>query len=229
MCLQIKDAIKEYCRGQVEAVRINIFHSGEEVFEFFTDGNDLDLLFLDIELKELNGVDLGVKIRVEFKNEDIQIIYISAKQNYAMDLFQVRPLNFLVKPIDLSIIGTMIEKAIELNGKNDYFSFKVGRNFHKKRIKDILYFESQGRQIKMVTVDKDIKFYDKLKNVLEVLIDYDFFSIHKSVITNYNHIINFSYDQVVMSNNEVLAISQSHRKEVRSLQLQYEKEVVERC
>ncbi|WP_156456546.1 hypothetical protein [Abyssisolibacter fermentans] len=38
ICLQIKDAIKKYCRMQIEVVRINILHSGEEVFELFTDG-----------------------------------------------------------------------------------------------------------------------------------------------------------------------------------------------
>ena len=106
--------------------------------------------FLDIELNKLNGVELGVKIRSEFRNEDTQIVYISAKESYAMKLFQIRPLNFLVKPISVNKICFVVKKALELNNKSEFFKFKVGSHLHKRKVKDILYFEGQGRQVKMV-------------------------------------------------------------------------------
>lgn len=226
ICLQIKEAINEYSRKHAEVINVNIFKSGEEVYEFFLERNNVDLIFLDIELGKLNGVELGVKIRSEFKNENIQIVYISAKQNYAMELFQVRPMNFLVKPINSSHVSKMINKAIELNGKNIFFSFRVGKNLHRRKIKDILYFESIGRKIKMVTINETLYFYDKLKYVLKNVKEYNFLLIHRSIIVNYQYITDFFYDQVVMSNLEALPISQSRRKAVRDFQLQYERKAV---
>ena len=73
------------------------------------------MLFLDIELPKMNGVAVGQYIRETLKNETIQIAYISSKQEYAMELFEMRPINFLVKPLYEKKIENVIDKFLQLN------------------------------------------------------------------------------------------------------------------
>ncbi len=62
-------------------------------------GEYFGLIFLDIEMQYVNGIEAGKIIREKMKDELTKIVYISGSDNYAMELFQVRPLDFLIKPI----------------------------------------------------------------------------------------------------------------------------------
>ncbi|WP_019229666.1 LytTR family DNA-binding domain-containing protein [Sedimentibacter sp. B4] len=223
ICSEIENIILNYSKSISEKIEVDVFYSGEELYEFLKSDNCVDMIFLDIELNKLNGVELGRIIRNELKNENIQIVYISSKENYAMELFDVRPLNFLIKPIDKLKVIEMINKAMELLNKLDvYFKYKQGHNFCKKEIKDILYFESDNRQVKMVTTTDEITFYGNLSEIHSQLELHKFFFIHKSYLVNYYHVAEFYYDKLILTNSHVLPISQSKRTEVRKLQLKHE-------
>lgn len=223
---QLEEMVKTYGQLNEEPITLLHFESGEDVLEYLMDRKHLDLLLLDIEMYELSGVELGVKIRNEFKLEDLQIVYISGLESYAMELFQVRPLHFLIKPISESKIHEVLKKAFDLNQKDHYYNVKIGQTIRKIKAKDILYFEGEGRRINLYTKDEVISFYEKIDQVYEVVKDFHFLAIHKSILVNYHRIIEFSYEYVVMTNQKTLPISQSKRKEVRRLQCQYEKEGV---
>ncbi len=79
------------------------------------EGTNYDLLFLDIELPQINGVAVGRYIRETIKNEIIQIAYISSKQKYAMELFEMHPINYLVKPLTYEKIAKVIDKFLLIN------------------------------------------------------------------------------------------------------------------
>ena len=104
ICSQIEKIILGAHRIINEEIEIEIFGSGEELCEFMENRHLFDLIFMDIELKLINGIEVCRKIREEFKDESSKIIYISARDGYAMDLFESRPLNFLVKPLSAEII-----------------------------------------------------------------------------------------------------------------------------
>lgn len=223
VCSGIEEIILNYSTSISEKIDVEVFYSGEELYEYIKNDTSFDIIFLDIELNKLNGIELGKIIRNEMKNEITQIVYISSKENYAMELFEVRPLNFLIKPIDDTKVIKVVNKAMELLNKLDvYFNYKQGHNFCKKEIKDIIYFESDNRQVKMVTTTGEIIFYGTLSEIHSQLESHKFFFIHKSYLINYYHVVEFYYDKLVMTNSQILPISQSKRTEVRKLQLKYE-------
>lgn len=225
VCSQIEHAILEYGKLLCEIIEIEVYHSGEELYKFLKNGSYYDMIFLDIELKMLNGIELGIKIRDELKNESVQIIYVSAKEGYAMELFKVRPMDFIIKPINTEIIRKVFEKGMELSNRNcQYFYFKQGHTTMKEPIKNILYFESINRQVKMITLEEEIIFYGSLSDIYIKLERYRFFFSHKSFLVNYNYVIEFEYGQIIMSNKTILPISQSKRKSVRAMQLRFEEE-----
>ncbi|WP_303864841.1 LytTR family DNA-binding domain-containing protein [Alkalibaculum bacchi] len=86
------------------------------------------------------------------------------------------------------------------------------------------YFKSGGRQVKIVSTEGEKLFYGKLADVFTKVIKHRFMYIHKSYIVNYAHVSTFRYESVMMTNSIQLPISQPRRKEIRELQMKYQKE-----
>jgi DNA-binding LytR/AlgR family response regulator len=225
ICSQIENIILNYAEESNEKIDTQVFYSGEELNKFLEMGQSFDLIFLDIELKLINGIEVGRKIREELDNQILQIVYISGKDNYYRDLFEVRPMNFLQKPISEADIIKDVRLAMKLADKlGGVFIYKKGHEIFRKPVKNILYFESSNREVKMVTSEGEEIFYGKLDEVYEQVAKYHFMFIHKSYIANYFFVTKFKYEEVTMSNMEVLPISQARRKATRELQVKYEKE-----
>ena len=81
-------------RRQAEAENVSIqtevFTSAEQCLKYIREKNVVDLLFLDIELGGMSGIELAEIIRNELRNDYMQIVYVSSKQSYAMELFESR-------------------------------------------------------------------------------------------------------------------------------------------
>ncbi len=226
ICSEIEQVIINYRKVSLNEIDVEVFTSGEELCYFMKKGEEFDLIFLDIELKHSNGVEVGKIIRDKMKNEIVQIVYISGKNNYYLELFEVRPMHFLNKPIDPDKIIKDIEKAMELTGRlNHIFFYKQNHNTYKIAVKDILYFEAENRQVKMITTKSQISFYGSLEEIFREMEKYHFLYIHKSYMVNYAHVIVFGHKELTMSNGIILPISQQRRRQVLELQIKYEKEV----
>lgn len=216
ICRQLEDMLHDIVENIDQEIDIEVYYSGEELFNSFLKGYNYDLIFLDIELYQISGIEIGKKIREELNDELTQIVYISCKESYAMELFDVRPLNFLIKPFNKEKIELVIQKVIKLLYKeNKFFEYKNNNVTFSVLIKDILYFESHGRKVNIKLYDETKNFYGKLSTVEEQINNPDFIMIHKSYLINLNHCIEYTYEYVKMSNQEVLTISQNNRKSVR--------------
>lgn len=216
ICMQLEEMILRAGEKLNENIETEVFYSGEELCRFLASGSSFDVIFLDIELKKINGVEVGRTIRNELNDEATQIVYVSGKESYAMELFEVRPLNFLVKPVSEEKVESVLMKAVKLlGGGRRFFEYKNGSVNFSVPVGDILYFESEGRKVNIVLMDDVKSFYGKLSQVEEQLGSQDFIMIHKSYLINFSHVIEYTYEYVKMSNKEVLTISQNNRKAVR--------------
>ena len=224
-CDELKEIILSKAKGALyENISVDIFYSGDALISDIGEGNLYDLIFLDIELGgKINGVEVGHIIRDEMDDYTTQIVYISSKNNYDRQLFDVQPLHFLQKPIDVSKLLNDIRLAIKISGKgNKIFEFKNLRNTVKIPYKDILYFESKGREISLVSCKMKYTFYDNIKNLSKVLPDF-FIYPHRSYLVNYGLIACFKFEELIMSNGDIIPISRNKRKEIRNLQMIFEK------
>lgn len=225
ICVKIESIILDYGKRCLEKLKVEMFFSGEEICEYMMNGEEFDLIFLDIELNLINGIEVGKFIRDMLKNEATLIVYISAKDNYYQQLFDIRPMNFLHKPIDEKKIIADIEKAIDLSNRLTHvFTYRKSNTAYKRELKKILYFEAKGRMVRIVTITGEDIFYGKLKTILSQLEKYHFFCIHQSFLVNYAHITMFTHTEITMSNNEILPISRRQKEEVLEMLIKYEKE-----
>lgn len=112
--------------------------------------------------------------------------------------------------------------AIKDISNNKYFFYKISHTEYKVLLQDIIYFESQGRQVKMVTIKGESIFYDTLNSILKRVNSEKFVRIHKGFIVNYNYVIAFSSKQVELLNHKILPIGVSKQKEVKQAKTKWE-------
>lgn len=225
ICVQIEQFVHRYAKEKKVDIETDVCSSGEELIKLLDGGNSYQLILLDIELAELNGVAVGKLIREKYNDYSTQIAYVSGKTHYAMELFQVSPIDFLEKPVDYVSIEGLFNKLSKIIGCfSERFSYKYKHDTYHVMLKDILYFQSDDRKIKIATIDGVYEFYGKLDNVYEQLQNYNFIRIHKSYIVNIDRVKAFHYQFVIMTDEQSIPISQSKRSEVRKLQMKIEKE-----
>lgn len=214
LCNSFEKILADYIKAK--KISLECFYSGEELIEHLRRGENFDLIFLDIELRLMNGVEVGKIIRDELENDNIQIVYISAKQKYAMELFEIRPMNFLVKPIASDSILRTIEKAMKLTGINrTCFELKQGKQVIRIPYGSIIYFESNNRKIVIHTDQGKHEMYGKL-NAIEEQAPASYIRVHQSFLVNGAKISRWNSDAVYVCTNRALPISKSCHKKVVS-------------
>lgn len=224
ICAQVEKYIFSICKKADIKADVDVFYSGEELCRGLKNGEYYDLIFLDIELPQLNGIEVGHIIREVLENENTQISYISGRENYAIRLFEFRPINFLVKPLDYQKVEQVLKKVfLLLDIETGTFTYKKGHGIDKIQIKDILYFQSRNRKIEIITQNSSEEFYGSLDDVYEQVKKNQFLWIHKSYIVNYKFVKILEYDQLTMTNGQVLSISQNKRKYIREMQLKFKR------
>lgn len=212
LCTKIENILLSY-KGEI--VQTEVYFSCEKLFADLKNGMHYDLIYLDIELEMMNGVELGSKIRNELKNDKVQIVYISAKTNYAMELFEVRPLNFLVKPINNQQVIDVLEKAIDLSKEiSKYYEFNINRSYYKIAYGDIVYFESKSRKVILHTEINQYEFYAKL-NEIDEQTNNEFLRIHQSFLVNPLYVVKFGARMVTLSNGKSIPVSHAYSREIR--------------
>ena len=163
-----------------------------------------------------DGVMVGKYIREVLEEENIFLVYISSKENYALQLFQNRPFDFLVKPIEQMKIYHVLDNIYRISGKNSAgFKFQVQNSTYRILYKDILYFQSAGRKINIVMKKEVRTFYGKLNEIEEKIPENLFLRIHKSYLVNKSYVKEFTYEWVKMLNGDILNISKINRADVR--------------
>lgn len=216
-CTQLENYLEEYAKETEIKVETEIFLSGEDYLRYMEKNRSLDILFLDIKLSGMDGVSVGQKIRSNLTNETIQIVYVSAVQGYAMSLFQNRPMDFLMKPVQKEDVDKVMREYSRLfDGKKNFFEFHIGKTGYRVAADHIMYFQCDGKKIHIVTSDNnDREFYGSMKDVEKQIDMNTFCVIHKSFIVNINYVSEFRIDEVLMSIGITLPISQPMRKKVR--------------
>lgn len=215
-CSEIEEAVMKFARQKGLDIRVELFYTGEALYHYMVKVSSFDLIFLDIRLERLSGVDIGRMIREELRNEKTQIVYISSRQSYAMHLFAVRPMDFLIKPLSEERICEKVGQYLALTRKQkDFFSFTSDRTLYRVLYQDILYFQCDGKKIRVVQSGGVKEFYGRMRDV-ETAVEYKgFWTIHKSYVINSIYVIEYRYDSIKMANGDQLPVSQRYRNEVR--------------
>lgn len=196
-------------------LEIECFDLGDKLCEVYEKGM-FDLIFLDIEYEGKNGVEVGKHIREVVGDENVQIAYISGNTGYAMELFEYRPINFLVKPVLEAEVKRVIDKYLILsNQKMENFQYKIGSDIFQVALSEIKYFSSSARKVILHGKEKEAEFYGSLGAIYSKIKGNQFLYVHKSFIVNYQCIKKMEYEQVILYDGTIIPISQARRSIIR--------------
>lgn len=225
-CTYIGQIIFDYAEKEKLEISIEAFYTGEALLRHMKDNSDIDLIFLDIELPGNNGALIGRMIRDNLINESVQIVYISSHEEYAMQLFQVRPFDFLIKPLSRDMIISVFEKYRRIY-ENDqkFFEYKVGKHTEKILLSDIMYFACEKRKICIVTNRKNVYFYGSMKELHNTFDAENFWSVHNSFIINIRYVKRFKENEIIMCDDSMIPISYAYKKEVKGKIMQLNEEL----
>lgn len=215
-CKYFKRLIQKVCLNLNLDANIQIYNNGESLCDKLEANIFYDLIFLDIELITMSGMDIGSFIRNDLQNQVMQIIYVSSKQGYAMKLFKTRPMDFLLKPIEETQVEECIKTYINNYLKDvSYFQFTFKDAYFKLNIKDIMYFESNLRKVIIYTANNQYEIYNKLSILDKEPSLKDFWYVHKSYLVNPIYIQKYLYNEIILTNDKVIPVSRSQRNMIR--------------
>ncbi|HBM3583188.1 TPA: response regulator transcription factor [Listeria innocua] len=216
VCAQIESMILQYAQESGFDVTIHIFYDGSSLMEGIQNDDNFDLIYLDIEMDGINGVDVGMIIRDKLRDHKMQIVYVSGKGQYDRQLFDVQPLLFIPKPIEESKLVKSINLAKEkLALTPKLYHYKKRKEYFSVWMEDIIYFENSGRNVKIMTIDGTDLFVGNIKDIAKEVFPYGFIQISQSIIVNYNFVSKYSREEIILINKEKIAIPKNKRNGVK--------------
>lgn len=217
VCHDIEKILLSYADKAFLDIDVEVFYDGESLQTFIEKEHSFDLIYLDIEMNSLSGLDLSRIIRGRYDDHLTEIVFVSGTTSYDRALFDVQPLHFIPKPIDEAMVIEDLKLALrkQMNTEKT-LTLRMGKETVRLPLKDILYIESRGRQITVITMSKHYTCYAALKN-LSAQLPECFCRIHHSYIVNLHLVTAFQRNSVTLPGDIILPVSDSYRKEYLSM------------
>lgn len=183
--------------------------------------NHIDLIFLDIEMPEIDGVSF-----LKYLKKNPGVIFTTAYRNYAVEAFDLDVIDYLLKPIsfDRFIIAVNkfyerenhpVSKNVIMPDNRSYINVKANRKTYKIDVKRIDYIESLKDYVKIICSDESIVTHDSLSNLEDILKKFGFIRIHNSFLVATDKIKSFNSESIFLEEKE-LPISRTYKKYVLS-------------
>lgn len=213
------EVIQGYCLSLSEIDLRGCFTSPVEAMTFIN-ANEVDLIFLDIEMPMLSGIEL-----VETFRHRPQIIFTTAYPEFALDGFELDACDYLIKPVSYKRFLKAVSKAMKLlsvtltetpraaeNPEKSYVFVKSEYESLKVFADEITYVESLRDYLKInLSSGKSILTLSNFKNLLEKLPEATFVRVHNSYVVNIDCINSIQRNRILIGNNRI-PVSDTYKK-----------------
>lgn len=196
-------AIREHICALIEEQKpessIEAYATGEELL---ASGKRFDIVFLDIQMDGINGIEAARNLRE--RQEDTVLIFITGIKEYVFDALDLYAFHYLLKPVDEEKFEEVLERAAEevKKKKKRKCLFIRTRNLTLDQ-SDILYVESRAKKLEIHTagVDKAIEIYASMDE-LEGQLGEEFYRCHRAYIVNMAHITEYDNESITLTNGD---------------------------
>ncbi|MDD6302100.1 MAG: LytTR family DNA-binding domain-containing protein [Bacillales bacterium] len=220
--IEYTETLKKYLLRFENENKLNIaiytFTNGEQFINEFK--SDYDIIFMDIEMPIMDGIESSTKIR-EIDSECV-IIFVSNFTKYAIKGYSVNALDYLTKPLAYDIFKNTMSKAIlKVQSKqNKAIVLQSGAETYRIDINDIIYIEVYKHRVFFHTTKDDFDIRSSLQEVEKQLPSNQFIRCNSGYIINLKYVSGIQKDSIIVFNKE-LPISRSRKKEVLEILTRY--------
>ena len=186
------------------------FSSGEGLLRWLEKhAGELDMVFLDIEMGELDGMETARRLRAA--DEGLQLVFVTGYTDYVFDGYSVGALGYLMKPAQPERLDEVLDRGLEarLREEDKVFLCRSGETMYRIPKKAILYFSSDRRQVTCVSTARTYTFYGKLDEVERTVGD-SFVRVHQRYLVRAGAVERMDGGQIFLG-EEVLPVSRAHR------------------
>lgn len=208
----VRQQIKGLIEKQKADCNLELYETGEELLAA---GKHFDVVFLDIQMEGINGIDTARALREQ--NEETVLIFITGIKEYVFDAFDVAAFHYLLKPIEENKFMEVFDRAVKEaekrkeKGQKQLFIKTRQRNITLEQ-KNILYIENRGRKAEIHTVDETIEIYAAMIE-LEKQLGGEFYRCHRGYLVNMAYITEYSNDSIRLSDGESIYLAKEKYNE----------------
>ena len=217
---QIRAMASDFFRKKNREIRLRTFLSGEELLN---DEGQIDILFLDIQMKGMDGLETARKLRAgQFRGF---LIFITVLKEMVFQSFEVQAYDYLVKPVEEKQFEKTMERlfASMQNAGEDSLLVQKGYEGRIIREDEIVFCEVIDRKIYLNLASGEVvNYYERIEN-LETKLGSHFFRCHRSYLINLKHLKGYKNGTACMDNGKKVPVSRLRSKEFSSVVLQYMK------
>lgn len=202
---------------------VDVYANAEQFLFVIEDEQEYDLLILDIQMGEINGIKLAAKLRES--GMGAQIIFLTGVPDYALEGYEVGAVRYLMKPLKekefLSLLDVLYEKiGME---RRDFFLFEQGTNVYRIALSDILYLEAKGHYICMSTLQEELEWKASFSSVAEQFDDEIFFLLKRGLLVNLEHVEKITRTECILDHGRTLPVARERYKDLNKAFITYYK------
>jgi two-component system LytT family response regulator len=181
----------------------------------YRQGKRFDLIILDMMHRGRNSLETAQLIRS--LDSKVPIIAVSGTAAAAIECIDLKVRAYLLKPLNKQKFLVAIRKTLKSLREQEpgYYGFHNAQGWHKINLKDILYFESNLRKIRLRTLVAEYSFTASIHNIERQLEQKHFVRVHKSFVVNLVHLLKFAGDSLTLVNKEVIPLSKHKKRKLR--------------
>ena len=195
-----------------DSPEISVYQSGQSLLAELSAGN-FDVIFLDIDMPDSNGIEVGKAIRQE--KENAIIIFCTSYPQYAIEAYDCEAFHYILKPCTRERIQDVLLRAINKLGMiRKYHSIKVQNKIIKIPISDIYYVEYCQKHILYHLTDRTIETTGRFSDIYDELKKFGFYQIHQGYIVNFEKVRDFKGFTAVLEDGRNVMISIRKKSDV---------------
>ncbi|MBD5495944.1 MAG: response regulator transcription factor [Lachnospiraceae bacterium] len=201
-----------WAESEGHSLKISTFPSAEAFLFQYEEERDFDILLLDIEMKEMNGVELARKVRQG--NDAVQIVFITGYPDFIAEGYEVSALHYLMKPVSYEKLHEVLNKAaLNLAKTEKRLCVTYERRTDFVPFSQILYVEAQKQYVLIHTFAETYRMKRSFAETVEELDEF-FFKCQRSFCVNLYHVTRIGSSGVTLKNGEEVPISRGMAEKI---------------
>lgn len=214
ICGQIEQNLIDQQQHFNAKFQVEVFLSGQELLQALHNGLYFDSILIKEEMKEQTGLQTAMYIRETIENSEVSIIFIFTNTICNIHILRSKPSDAITLPINSKELKRILSKICDKSDIEKYFYYKIGHEHCKIPLSHIIYFESIGRKVSIISKDQEIEFYGSLTDIERELRNSCFDRVHNSFIVNLQYVMKSTHTKITMTDKKEINISQSKRDAV---------------
>lgn len=210
---------RDWAKHSGRTVNIRPFLSAEEFLFHYEDEKDYDILLLDIEMGDMDGVELAKRVREE--DYFPQIVFVTGYPDFIAEGYEVGALHYLLKPVSEEKLSQVLERAAgNIRKKGRAIFIESGKDLRRVPVDGIIYVEVLSHKLKLHTVHGDYETKLSIARMEEMLGE-GFARCHRSYLAGVYFMERITRTSVIFSDGSVIPLARSAYREVNQAFIEY--------